>query len=119
MRAAAKPIPTFTLISEERRSLDEIVDEIAALVTERARAGKNYGTLLIPEGLFEFIPHIPEEQLKGLTLSRDPHGNLEVSKIEMEKLLIALVKQKLDPAVPFAPVPFFLATKSSLSFHPL
>ena len=52
--------PNICLISEEveakNQSLDDIVTYIANVVAERARNGKNYGTVLVPEGLIEFVP---------------------------------------------------------------
>ena len=37
-------------------SLDDIVTYIAKVVADRAAQGNNFGTVLIPEGLIEFIP---------------------------------------------------------------
>ncbi len=52
--------PNICLISEEveakNQSLDDIVTYIANVVAERAKNGKNYGTVLVPEGLIEFVP---------------------------------------------------------------
>ncbi len=49
-----------TLVSEEvekrNLSLEQIVDDIARVISARADVGKNYGVVLIPEGLIEFIP---------------------------------------------------------------
>ena len=131
------------LISEEieakGQSLDDIVDYIAAAVAVRAADGNNYGTVIIPEGVIEFIPaikkliaqlndvlalpeakdlgrsesidfvksHLTEENLsvfnslptgvaRQLALDRDPHGNVQVSLIETEKLLSTMVAQKLE-----------------------
>ena len=62
LECALQTQPNVCLISEEvaakGQSLDEIVDCIAGIVAERAAAGKNFGTVLIPEGLIEFIPAI-------------------------------------------------------------
>ena len=52
--------PNVCLISEEieakNMSLDDIVAYIADIVASRAADGNNFGTVLIPEGLIEFIP---------------------------------------------------------------
>ncbi|MBP5219682.1 MAG: diphosphate--fructose-6-phosphate 1-phosphotransferase [Bacteroidaceae bacterium] len=52
--------PNICLISEEveakNQSLDDIVTYVANVVAERAKNGKNYGTVLVPEGLIEFVP---------------------------------------------------------------
>ena len=37
-------------------TLDDIVTYIANVVAKRAANGNNFGTVLIPEGLIEFIP---------------------------------------------------------------
>ncbi len=135
--------PNICLISEEveakAMSLDDVVEYIANAVVERAKDGNNFGTVLIPEGLIEFIPAIkkliaelndilatPEAQAVGrenqidyvkahlsaenlavfnslpadvasqLALDRDPHGNVQVSLIETEKLLSQMVEEKLN-----------------------
>lgn len=135
--------PNICLVSEEveakAMSLDDVVTYIAEAVALRAADGNNYGTVLIPEGLIEFIPaikkliaelndvlatdeakqvgrnkqldyvrdHISEENLKvfnslptdvasQLALDRDPHGNVQVSLIETEKLLSHMVAVKLE-----------------------
>ncbi len=86
--------PNLTLISEERKSLAQIVTEIADLVCSRFEAGKEYGIILIPEGLIEFVPEL-NDLAKDLKLEKDPHGNLQVSQIQTEKWIIDLVKKEL------------------------
>ena len=60
LEVALQTHPTIALISEEVRecniTLSEIVDSIAKTVIERAKKGLNYGVVLVPEGLIEFIP---------------------------------------------------------------
>ena len=136
--------PNICLVSEEieakQLTLDDVVTEIATAVAKRAAKGNNFGTVLIPEGLIEFIPafkilmgelndylahheeefkavaanlqrqfiidniskenaavyaSLPEGVARQLTLDRDPHGNVQVSLIETEKLLSEMVGNKL------------------------
>jgi pyrophosphate--fructose-6-phosphate 1-phosphotransferase len=60
LEVALQTHPTISLISEEVRERDitlpELVDTIARIVIERAKNGLNYGVVLVPEGLIEFIP---------------------------------------------------------------
>lgn len=60
LEVALQTHPTIALISEEVRerniTLPEIVDSIAETVIMRAKKGINYGVVLVPEGLIEFIP---------------------------------------------------------------
>ena len=60
LECALQVQPNMCIISEEVEakdmSLDDIVTSIAKVVAERAAQGNNFGTVLIPEGLVEFIP---------------------------------------------------------------
>ncbi|MDR0437897.1 MAG: diphosphate--fructose-6-phosphate 1-phosphotransferase [Bacteroidales bacterium] len=144
LECALQTQPNFCIVSEEveakKQSLDEIVTNIAQSVSNRAKDGNDFGTVLIPEGLIEFIPEmrllmdelndflahhadefsaieknkqrdymtcklspknaivyasLPEGVAHQLTLDRDPHGNVQVSLIETEKLLAEMVGVKL------------------------
>ncbi len=142
LECALQTQPNVCLISEEveakEQSLDDIVGQIASIVAARAAEGKNFGTVLIPEGLIEFIPAIkkliaelndtlatdeakavaredqieyvkahlsaanlavfnslPADVASQLALDRDPHGNVQVSLIETEKLLSKMVGKRL------------------------
>jgi len=125
LECALQTQPNLALIAEERKSLEEIVDEILSLIERRKAKGKEYGVLLIPEGLIEFMPEmqtligelnsllakgeplsklskesakifadLPEKIQKQLTLERDSHGNVQVSLIETELLLLEKVRKK-------------------------
>ena len=143
LECALETHPSVCLISEEIQkkglTLDDIVTDIANAVALRAKEGNNFGTVLIPEGLIEFIPSIenliselndvlaskdytnanpenrvtwligklskvnsatlaslPQTFADQLTGERDPHGNVQVSLIETEKLLSAMVGKKLE-----------------------
>ncbi len=145
LECALQTHPNICIVSEEvaikELSLDDIIDHIAEVIAKRAEQGLNFGTVIIPEGLIEFIPAIkkliselndflannqeefdlmrrsakreyvisklseenaaiyeslPENVASQLTLDRDPHGNVQVSLIETEKLLAEMVKKRLD-----------------------
>ena len=86
--------PNLTLIGEEQKSLNEIVTEITDLICRRYEVGKEYGIVLIPEGIIEFVPELGS-LVKDLDLEKDPHGNVQLSKIQTEKLILDLVKKEL------------------------
>lgn len=62
LECALQTQPNITLIGEEveakNQTLDDIVTYIAQVVADRASRGLNFGTVLVPEGLIEFIPAI-------------------------------------------------------------
>jgi pyrophosphate--fructose-6-phosphate 1-phosphotransferase len=140
LECALQTHPNVTLISEEiaaqKQTMKQIVAYVAGIVRDRAAAKRNFGVVLIPEGLIEFVPEMKkliaelnellakndeyfqklstEDQLQfvssklsaessqafnslprsiqlQLTMDRDPHGNVQVSRIETEKLVIDMV----------------------------
>lgn len=145
LECALQTRPNVALISEEvearKMSLSQIVDIIASSVAARAAKGENFGVVIIPEGLIEFVPEmktliaginellaheseafkalpsldaqiafiserlsaesaalfnsLPRDISAQLCWDRDPHGNVQVSRIETEKLLVSMVREKL------------------------
>jgi len=136
LECALQTHPNVTLIGEEvaakKQTLKQISDNIADIIAKRAEEGKDYGLVLLPEGLIEFIPEVhvlleeineilakdgklghieiasrlsptckavyeflPHKIREELLLERDPHGNVQVSKIETEKLFIQTVTEEL------------------------
>lgn len=144
LECALQVQPNYCIISEEveqkNETLNDIVADIANVIAARAADGNNFGTVLVPEGLIEFIPamkkliaqlndmlaanpdfaklepeaqrefvlthltkenaetfaSLPEGVARQLSLDRDPHGNVQVSLIETEKLLSDMVGKKLE-----------------------
>ena len=145
LECALQTQPNVCLISEEieekKMTLRAITDDLCAIIAKRAANGENFGVILIPEGLVEFVPEmksliselndlmaqkadvfnklegyeaqatwlnknlskasaetfmtLPVEIAKQFLMDRDPHGNVQVSRIETEKLLISLVEGRL------------------------
>ncbi|MEK9658230.1 MAG: diphosphate--fructose-6-phosphate 1-phosphotransferase [bacterium] len=140
-----------TVISEavlaNKQRLVDVAQSIADVVKKRAEFGKNYGVILLPEGLIEFIPEyqqliqningvfarlstslegkdeekrfeliyaaldsddqdvldeMPVSVRSALFKDRDSHGNVQVSQIPTEELIIHAVRELLPEAVPFA-----------------
>ena len=62
MECAFETHPNYTFIGEEisakKKSVKQITQEVVELIVERAKLGKNYGVILLPEGLIEFIPEM-------------------------------------------------------------
>lgn len=56
LECALQTAPNLALIGEEQATLSQIVTEIAALIVQRKKVGKEFGIVLLPEGLLEFIP---------------------------------------------------------------
>ena len=147
LEAGLQTQPNIVLISEEveekKMSLEQIVTSMCDVIAKRAEMGKNFGIVIVPEGLIEFIPEMKtmiaslndlthelekdedyqnsanEKKFEIITskldadnakvfsslpalikaqllMDRDPHGNVQVSRIETEKLLIEMIKTRLN-----------------------
>ncbi|MDR2537415.1 MAG: diphosphate--fructose-6-phosphate 1-phosphotransferase [Treponema sp.] len=62
LECALQTHPNVCLISEEveakKQSLAQVVEQICDSIVKRAANGENFGVVLVPEGLIEFIPEI-------------------------------------------------------------
>jgi pyrophosphate--fructose-6-phosphate 1-phosphotransferase len=145
LECALQTQPNVCLISEEVEakglSLEQVVNEICGSIVRRSENGENFGIVLIPEGLVEFIPEmktlirelndsiagasgefshnssfidqmywlcsriskgsysllqsLPPDIARQFLFDRDPHGNVQVSRIETEKLLAGMAEKLL------------------------
>jgi len=77
LECALQTQPNYCIISEEvearNMTLGDIADELTDIVVKRSELGMNYGTVLVPEGLIEFVPAMKRliEELNEL-LTRFP-----------------------------------------------
>ena len=145
LECALQTQPNICLVSEEveakKMTLRQITDDICSVIAKRAENKENFGLVLIPEGLVEFIPEmksliaelndtmakneaafnaladfaakkdwlksnltaasyetfasLPDAIAAQFLADRDPHGNVQVSRIETEKLLSSMVEARL------------------------
>ena len=90
LECALQTQPNYCIISEEvqakRMTLDNIVSALCYMITERAKMGWNFGTVLVPEGLIEFIPSMKSliQELNDLLVEHasELEGLDETEKLE-------------------------------------
>ena len=63
-------------------NLEAVIGRMVDMMLARERIGRNYGVIVIAEGLAEYLP---QSFLDGLT--RDDHGHLAISHADVGKLL--------------------------------
>ena len=166
LECALQTQPNLTLIAEEvaleKKTLQQIGEEIADLVVERYRQKKAYSVIILPEGLIEALEEmkhlflelnswlaqeecknlgfekllqkaqqglqeqslktlafLPQEIQKQVLSDRDPHGNVQVTHIQTEKLLIEVVDRILKERNfqgKFSPVSHFFGYEGRAAF---
>lgn len=53
-----KKIRNMLQVAAKKQTLKNVTDYIADIISKRADLGHNYGVILIPEGLIDFIPEV-------------------------------------------------------------
>ncbi|KAJ8761255.1 hypothetical protein K2173_001311 [Erythroxylum novogranatense] len=86
------PEGLIDFIPEVQHLIAELNEILARDVVDEGRLWKKKLTDQSLQ-LFEFLPQAIQEQL---LLERDPHGNVQVAKIETEKMLIQMVETELE-----------------------
>jgi pyrophosphate--fructose-6-phosphate 1-phosphotransferase len=108
LECALQTQPNICIISEEvqakRMTLDNIVSQISYFIAERARLGWNFGTVLIPEGLIEFIPSM-KKLINELNDILAEHGeeineHEEIAKLEAVVAYLSPVNAELFRSLP-------------------
>ncbi len=98
LECALQTQPIVALISEEveanNMTLDQVVDQIVDVVVKRAENGENFGVVLVPEGLVEFIPAMKAliSELNDLLAEHED----EVNALESNKERREFVVEKLS-----------------------
>lgn len=69
--------------------IDNVVKRIVLTMTTREREGKEYGIIVVAEGLAELLP---EKYLHGI--GRDPHGHIAVADVDLHDILKQLVSEE-------------------------
>lgn len=73
-------------------NLDEVTKRIVATMRVREEAeGKEFGVIVIAEGLVEFLPN---KHIEGVP--RDPHGHIAVSKFNLGRLISDMVAKEYN-----------------------
>lgn len=79
-------MPEKSADGRQQLSLEALSNRVVDLILTRERRGKHYGTVVLAEGLSEFLP---DNYLAGLP--RDEHGHISLGKLDMGKLMAKLV----------------------------
>ena len=95
LECALQTHPNICIISEEvqknNSSLDNIITQIATIVFKRAQQGNKFGTVLIPEGLIEFIPEFKAliSELNDFLADDSQQGFDNLEKSEKREYIIS------------------------------
>ncbi len=75
----------------QRLSLDALADRLCELVIAREARGKDYGTVVLAEGLAEMLP---QSYLNDV--ARDEHGHVSLGRIDIGKLVAKVASERYE-----------------------
>ena len=121
LECALQTHPNITLIGEEveakNQTLDDVVTYIAEIGTDRANLGMNYGVVLVPEGLIEFIPAIKKliAELNDMLAANQADFDLVASDHKIDYVLAHLSDEN---AAIFRSLPLSVSRQLALERDP-
>ena len=77
------------VILEPIMNMEMVIRRIVATMITREREGKEYGVIVIAEGLAELLPY---EYVKGI--KRDPHGHINITAVQLHKIFVDLITRE-------------------------
>jgi 6-phosphofructokinase 1 len=78
--------PDGTTKTRTVMNLEAVTDKMVATMIAREKAGRNYGVIVIAEGLAEYLPN---SYLEGI--ARDDHGHIAISTIAIGKAFATML----------------------------
>jgi 6-phosphofructokinase len=76
-------------IQRRTMKIEAVVDQIVDMMRARLREGKEYGVIVLAEGLAELLP---KHYLEGI--SRDDHGHISMTEVNLSRLFSKLASQR-------------------------
>ena len=70
-------------------NMEEVIPRIVATIMAREREGKEYGVIVIAEGLAEFLP---SSYLEGI--GRDEHGHISIAAVNLHLIFSDLINKE-------------------------
>jgi 6-phosphofructokinase 1 len=70
-------------------ALERVIDRMVDMMLAREREGREYGTIVIAEGLAEYLP---SKYIEGV--SRDDHGHINISSINLSATISKLLSER-------------------------
>ncbi|MEM9411206.1 MAG: 6-phosphofructokinase [Planctomycetota bacterium] len=78
-------------INRKIMDIDRVVDRIVKTMVARENEGKEFGVIVLAEGLAEFLPY---DYVRGI--SRDDHGHISISDVKLYEIFSGLVEKAYE-----------------------